>query len=193
MSFENQSSPYATLDSLRIADQLLENELSDLRNEIINVHELDDKIERERLMAPIRARCVSIHNQRIAISVAKNKALKDIALLDDYVKYIQALRPDPFAFYPISRAMIEEDEDIVNFLKREPRDTSSPSPQWERLKKRMNEIPGIRNVSITVRMPTENEAMASRVLTGATPGLYPVRDEGYLVMDLLKSRANGNN
>lgn len=90
----------------------------------------------------------------------------------------------------MTKGSIGQEEKIKDILGITPKHVCGPDCDWERLKQRMNAIPGIRNASITVRMPTENDALTSRVLTDSSPGIYPVRNQGYLVMDILKSRAN---
>lgn len=90
----------------------------------------------------------------------------------------------------MTKESIEQDEKIKDILGITPKHVCGPDCDWGRLKERMNAIPSIRNVSITVRLPTENDVATSRVLTDTSPGINPVRGEDYLTIKLLKSRAN---
>lgn len=84
MSVEHSQSPFHKLATLAIEEEFQENKLNVIRKIIIKVHEIDDKVERETAMVPIRAECVNIHNARIAIAVARQKALKRIADIETW-------------------------------------------------------------------------------------------------------------
>lgn len=90
----------------------------------------------------------------------------------------------------MTKESIGQDEKIKDILGITPKHVCGPDCEWERVKERMNAMPSIRNASITVRLPTENDVATSRVLTDTSPGINPVRGEGYLTIKLLKSRAN---
>lgn len=77
--FDNLSAQtYKRFYELKNLDRDQALELDTICKTIIEVHKVDDKVQRETLMKPIRERCIAIHNARIVIAVEKQKSLKKI-------------------------------------------------------------------------------------------------------------------
>lgn len=71
---------------------------------------------------------------------------------------------------------------------------AAPSPKydWEDLRESIKRSGCVRNVTLTARMPMEHEVI-SQVMSGTSPGIYPVRNPDYFRNNRVNHMTNDNN
>jgi len=91
MTSNNRTYRELRLIDLSVEDLKEERRLYFLQAAIIGIDKNDNKAERDRQMADVRTQCISVHNARIAIAVARQKVIREMADRRAYFKKISSI------------------------------------------------------------------------------------------------------